>query len=49
MADTKAEIKAELEQKLGQSIMKVGELQKALNKEQKEANDIATAIEKLNG
>ena len=51
MAETKtiAEVKAKLEQKLGQLVMQVGALQKELQKAQKQTNDTATAIEKLNG
>lgn len=46
---TVAEVKSGLEQKLGQLMMQVGKMQKELQKTQQEANDTATAIEKLNG
>ena len=46
---TVAEVKAELEQKLGQFVMQVGKMQEELQKTQKQVNDTATAIEKLDG
>ena len=46
---TVAEVKAVLEQKLGQLVMQVNKLQNELQKIQKEVNETATAIEKLNG
>ena len=51
MAETKtvAEVKAKLEQKLGQLVMQVGLLQEDLQKLQTEVNETATAIKKLNG
>ena len=46
---TIAEVKAALEQQLGQLVMQVNALQNELQKKQKQANDAATALEKLNG
>ena len=46
---TVAEVKAGLEQKLGQLVMQVGKMQEELQKAQKQVNDTATAIEKLDG
>ena len=46
---TVAEVKAGLEQKLGQLVMQTNKAQSALQELQKQANETATAIEKLNG
>ena len=46
---TIAEVKAGLEQKLGQLVMQVGLLQEDLQKLQAETNETATAIKKLDG
>ena len=49
MAETKEQTKAELEQKLGRLVMLVNKAQVELQKLQKETNETATAIEKLDG
>jgi len=46
---TVKEVKAGLEQKLGQLVMQATKAQKELQELQKQTNDTATAIEKLNG
>ena len=51
MAGTKtvAEVKAKLEQNLGQLVMQIGTMQEELQETQKQVNDTTTAIKELDG